>query len=217
VILTLSPVDREGASLPPCLNIHGARGALFRVKLPEYGYTVIAKATGVECAGDLIHESAIYHRLLPIQGKYVPVHLGEIEVDSLLYYAGAVRIVHMMFLSFGGFPIRSPIPTALADEAIRGLRAIHQLGVLQKDPAARNILVHPDRPGMTWIDFERATLFSSRVTLGSLSANKKRKLGVRDGAKFPKSENAFAKEISRATAELARFVGSSSFRGRAGD
>jgi hypothetical protein len=140
--------------------------------------TVFAPAIlpGVECVGDLIHESTIYHRLLPIQGKYVPVHLGDIKVDSLLYYAGAVRIVHMMFLSFGGFPIRLPILAALADEAIRGLQAIHQLGVLQKDPAARNILVHPDRPGMTWIDFERAALLSSRVTLGSLSPNRKRKL-----------------------------------------
>lgn len=164
-----------------------------------------------------MHESAIYQRLLPIQGKYVPVHLGEIEVDNLLYYAGAVRIVHMMFLSFGGFPIRPPIPAALADEAIRGLQAIHQLGVLQKDPAARNILVHPDRPGMTWIDFERATLFSARVTLGRLSANRKRKLEVDDRAKFPNGGNACAKEISRATAELARLVGSPSFRRRVGD
>jgi hypothetical protein len=199
------------------MNIHGARGALFKVKLPEYGYTVVAKATGVECVGDLIHESAIYHRLLPVQGKYVPVHLGDIEVDILLYYAGAVRIVHMMFLSFGGFPLRSPIPAALADEAIRGLQAIHQLGVLQKDPAARNILVHPDRPGMTWIDFEHAILLSPRVALGSLSANRKRKLEVHDGAKFAKSEKACSKEISRATAELARLVGSPSFGGRAGD
>jgi hypothetical protein len=54
------------------------------------------------------------------------------------------------------------------------------------------------------------------VTLGSLSANRKRKLGFRDGAKFPKSENACAKEIARTTAELARLVGSTSFRGRAG-
>jgi hypothetical protein len=37
-----------------------------------------------------------------------------------------------------------------------------------------------------------------------------------DGAKFPKSENACAKEIARATAELARLVGSTSFTGRAG-
>jgi hypothetical protein len=195
------------------MNIHGAREALFKVKLPGFGYTVIAKATGVECVGDLMHESAIYHRLLPIQGKYVPVHLGDIKVDSLLYYAGAVRIVHMMFLSFGGFPIRLPIPAALAEEAIRGLQAIHQLGVLQKDSRAPNILVHPDRPGITWIDFERAELFSQRVTLGSLSANRKRKLEFQEGAQFPgKSSKACAKEIARATAELTRLVGSTSFK-----
>jgi hypothetical protein len=131
-------------------------------------------------------------------------------VSLWLYYAGAVRIVHMIFLSFGGLPIRVPIPAALAGEAIRGLQAIHQLGVLQKDPAARHILVHPDRPGMTWIDFERAVIFSPRVTLGSLSANRKRKLEFREGAKSPeKSENACAKQ-------MARLVGSTSFRGRAG-
>ena len=122
----------------------------------------------------------------------------------------------MMFLSFGGFPIRLPIPVTLADKAIRGLQAIHQLGVLQKDPAIRNILVHPDRPRTTWIDFERATFLSPRVALGSLSANRKRKLEFHDGAKFLTSENACAKEIARATAELARLVGSPSFRGRAG-
>jgi hypothetical protein len=50
-----------------------------------------------------------------------------------------------------------------------------------------------------------------------VSANRKRNLGVHDGAKSPKSESACAKETSRATAELARLVGSPSFRGRAED
>jgi hypothetical protein len=105
---------------------------------------------------------------------------------------------------------KSTDPSHTCREAIRGLQAIHQLGVLQKDPAGRHILVHPDRPGMTWIDFERAVIFSPRVTLGSLSANRKRKLEFREGAKSPeKSENACAKQ-------MARLVGSTSFRGRAG-
>jgi hypothetical protein len=96
-----------------------------------------------------------------------------------------------------------------ADEAIRILYVIHQLGVLQKDFETRHILVHPDRPGMTWIDFERAELFSPRVTLGSLSAHRKRKLEFQEGAKFPeKSDKACAREIIRATAELTRLVGS---------
>jgi hypothetical protein len=53
------------------------------------------------------------------------------------------------------------------------------------------------------------------MTLGSLSPNRKRKLEFQEGAKSPeKSENACAKEIVRATAELTRLVGSTSFRGR---
>jgi hypothetical protein len=131
------------------MNMYGARGALFKVKLLGLGYTVAAKGTGVECARDLIHESKIYRRLLPVQGKCVPVHLGDMKVDSVLYYVGAVRIVHMMFLSFRGFPLRSLISPTLADDAISSLHAIHQLGVLQNDLVAWNILVHPDQPGIT--------------------------------------------------------------------
>ncbi|TAQ85977.1 hypothetical protein B7494_g5705 [Chlorociboria aeruginascens] len=183
------------------MYIHGARGALFKIKLPGFGYTVVAKATGVECVGDLIHESAIYRRLLPIQGKYIPVHLGECTVDTILYYAGAVRIVYMMLLSWGGSPVRPPIPHSLVEEAIQGLQAIHQLGVLQEDPAARNILVHPERPGITWIDFERAILVAPQMTLGSkLSLKKKQKLEMQ--GYLEKSNNAFTQEVDRARAEL---------------
>ena len=48
------------------MNIHGARGAFFKVKLPRFRYTVAAKGTGIECVKDLMHESTIYHRLLPV-------------------------------------------------------------------------------------------------------------------------------------------------------
>jgi hypothetical protein len=65
---------------------------------------------------------------------------------------------------------------------------------------------------MAWIDFEPAALFSPRVTLRSLSTNRKRKLGFWEGAKSPeKRENACAKEIDWATIELDRLVGSTSF------
>jgi hypothetical protein len=76
------------------MNIYRARGALFKVKLPRFSYTVIVKAIGVEYIGDLIYKSAIYHYLLPIQAKYIPLQLGDFKVDSLLYYIGAVHIVY---------------------------------------------------------------------------------------------------------------------------
>jgi hypothetical protein len=61
------------------------------------------------CVDDLKHESDAYHRLRPLQGKYVPVHLEDVAVGGELYYAGAVRIVHMLLLSFEEFPLRSSI------------------------------------------------------------------------------------------------------------
>ncbi|KFZ01138.1 hypothetical protein V500_00875 [Pseudogymnoascus sp. VKM F-4518 (FW-2643)] len=191
------------------MNVHGARGALFKVKLPGFGYTVAAKGTGIECVEDLMHESTIYHRLLPLQGKCVSVHLGDTKVDSILYYAGAVRIVYMMFLSFGGFQLQSPIPPNVADEAICGLHAIHQLGVLQGDPAARNILVHRDRPGITWIDFERAEFIRPRAVLGSLSPNRKRKVSWPHKEEKPHrkdSKRTPVSEIRQAETELAKLA-----------
>jgi hypothetical protein len=193
------------------MNVHRARGALFKVKLPKFGYTVLVKGTGVECVKDLLYELTTYSCLLPIQGKGVPVYLGGIKVDSLLYYTGAVRIVHMIFLSFDGFPIKAPILVTLANEAMCSLQAIHELGVLQKDPRALNILVHPDRPGITWIDFERAELFSPRVALGNLSANRKRKHGFHEVVKFSNRSDLEwakerAKEVVKATTELNRLI-----------
>lgn len=189
------------------MNVHGSRGALFKIKLPTSGYTVAAKGTGTECVEDLMHESAIYQCLHPIQGRHIPVHLGDMPVDGPIYYAGAVLIVHMMFLSFVGYPLQSPIPLSTADEAVRGLRAIHELGVLQKDPAPRNILVHPDRPGeVSWIDFERAEYYSPRPVLGSLSANRKRKK-YSQSQKSQKTTDVSAREISEAEAQLANLVG----------
>ncbi|OAF57498.1 hypothetical protein VC83_04579 [Pseudogymnoascus destructans] len=116
----------------------------------------------------------------------------------------------MMFLSFGGLKLRSPISQTLADDAISGLHAIHQLGVLEGDPAARNILVHPDRPGITWIDFERAEFVHPRAVLGTLSPNRKRKLGwSHEEGKCENgksSKKISASEIGQAKTELARLV-----------
>lgn len=189
------------------MNIHGTRGAFFKVKLPGFGYTVAAKGTGIECVKDLKHESDIYRHLLPLQGKCLSVHLGETEVKNLLYYAGAVRIVHMMFLSFGGFPLRSPISQAVVDNAVSHLRDMHELGVMQGDSIPSNVLVHPDRPGIIWIDFERAELIPARAVLGDLSPNRKRRWSNEEREHVKHSKRTPSSEIREAKTELGRLVG----------
>jgi hypothetical protein len=96
------------------------------------------------------------------------------------------------------------------------VQAIHKLGVLQMDPRAPNILIHPDRPVITWIDFERAELSLPRVALGSLSANRRRKSDSHKGANVPtQSDEECAQkcteEIVAARKKLGPYVGSTSF------
>ncbi|KAJ3453860.1 hypothetical protein MRS44_018492 [Fusarium solani] len=85
---------------------------------------------------DLEHEAAVYERLKPIQGVYVPVFLGAIDLRSMnkiYYYDHRVYVVHMTFLSWGGCNIDKAqnigdINRSLEDEAIRSLRAMHREG-----------------------------------------------------------------------------------------
>lgn len=100
--------------------------------------------------------------------------------------------------------MRSPISPAVVDDAIRGLRAMHDLGVMQGDSTASNILAHPDRPGIIWIDFERAEFIRPRVVLGSLPSNRKRNWSHEEGKHRKRTP---LSEIRQAKTELTRLVG----------
>lgn len=84
------------------VGLHGARGALFQVRLTSHGYTVAAKCTTIDFIKYLQHEATIYKHLRPIQGIHVPVHLGNIDLDRPYFYNKIAELVHMMFLSYGG-------------------------------------------------------------------------------------------------------------------
>ncbi|KAF6807795.1 hypothetical protein CPLU01_15753 [Colletotrichum plurivorum] len=88
----------------------GARGVLFKTSLLAYGYTFVSKGTVRAFIKDLEHEAAVYKRLLAIQGIYVPVFLGAIDLQPLnrtYYYDHRVYVVHMTFLSWGGHDLYS--------------------------------------------------------------------------------------------------------------
>jgi hypothetical protein len=80
----------------------GARGVLFQVTLLAHGYTFVSKGTVRAFIKDLEHEAAVYERLKPIQGVYVPVFLGVINLRSMnkiYYYDHRVYVVHIILLS----------------------------------------------------------------------------------------------------------------------
>ncbi|KAK8038419.1 hypothetical protein PG994_015186 [Apiospora phragmitis] len=139
---------------------------------------------GGHCTGfcqDLEHEAAIYQRLRPIQGVYVPVFLGAIDLRSMsktYYYDHRVYIVHMSFLSWGGTSIPQRLSDSqkcLQNEAFRALGALHRAGVIHHDVRQANLLFNPDTNGVMLIDFERASLLQlSRRPLAQLVPNKRK-------------------------------------------
>lgn len=148
------------------LGLGGARGVLFKVTLLAYGYTLVSKGTVRAFIKDLEHEAAVYERLKPIQGLYVPVFLGVIDLRSMnrtYYYDHRVYVVHMTLLSWGGGTIAEALnngnmPKSPQDMATRALRAMHQEGVIHKDVRLANMLFNREINGIMMVDFERSLL-----------------------------------------------------------
>ncbi|GAP88623.1 putative protein kinase-like domain [Rosellinia necatrix] len=166
------------------LDITGARGALFKVTLLEYGYTFISKGTVQAFIPDLEHEARVYERLKDVQGVYVPVFLGAINLRSLnrtYYYDFRVDIVHLCFMSWGGLSLKDGQDldtnrSTLQHMAIGAMRAIHQQRVVHKDARYENILFNPQTGGVMLIDFERSQLLDMpRPVLATLELNKRRR------------------------------------------
>ncbi|OAL42629.1 hypothetical protein IQ07DRAFT_637603 [Pyrenochaeta sp. DS3sAY3a] len=197
-----------------CLRIHGARGVLFKIRLTAYGYTVAAKGTPRHFVRHLRHEAAIYDRLRPVQGIYVPVCLGSIDLQRPYMYDGIANLVHMLFLGFGGELISQHVNEGnvahVIDMIDRSTRAFHQSGVLHRDLFPRNMLWYQERVMM--IDFERAEVVEARVVLGAISSNRKRKRGLLTGNKQQiKGMSVFEREsIQGAIIELHEIVARSS-------
>ncbi|KAI6506875.1 hypothetical protein MCOR10_011352 [Pyricularia oryzae] len=188
----------------------GARGVLFKVCLVDYGYTIVGKGTVKAFVKDLEHEAAVYTRLQPIQGVYVPVFLGVIDLrlmKKVYYYDHRVYVIHMTFLSWGGCDLDATGIAGggegkLEGKAIRSLRAMHQLGVAHKDVRGANMLFNAETDGVMMIDFERALLLEPpRPPLAQLVPNKRRwKPDMVDSGK-PKGKSGDRGQVSRAFSE----------------
>ncbi|KAL5903044.1 hypothetical protein ACKVV7_011445 [Pyricularia oryzae] len=162
----------------------GARGVLFKIWLIEYGYTFVGKGTIQAFVKDLEHEAAVYKRLHPIQGIYVPVFLGVVDLRSMnriYYYDHRVYVVHITLLSWGGCDLDATEIVGsrgreLEDRAMQSMQVIHKLGVAHKDVRGANMLFNTETSGVMIIDFERALLLEPpRPPLVQLASNKRKR------------------------------------------
>ncbi|KAK3933899.1 hypothetical protein QBC46DRAFT_462886 [Diplogelasinospora grovesii] len=146
-----------GAECIP-LYLSGSVGALFKVRLAAYGYTLVAKGVERPNVKRLQHEKKIYDHLRSIQGKYVPVCLGLTDLFLPYYYNSGV-FKHLLLLSWAGRPLLERVgqisEAPVVDAVSRAFTSLHRLQVLHGDAEARNITYDK---GPMIVDLERAKL-----------------------------------------------------------
>ncbi|KAL2002533.1 hypothetical protein VTN02DRAFT_6556 [Thermoascus thermophilus] len=139
------------------LHIVGRTGFLLKATLLSHGYTVILKATSAEQLPSLKQEVSAYHRLRSLQGRQVPVYIGDFAPQVSYWYHGQ-RMVHMLILSWAGVRAKKvmtqqdePLFLQQRDEILSRIRAC---GVTHNDAEWRNILWNRETHGLVVIDFE---------------------------------------------------------------
>lgn len=109
--------------------------------------------------------------------------------------------MYVIFLGFEGVSLSSKsVIVSISEEAIRGIKAIHALGVLHEDVAFQNLLLQPKGHRPVWHDFERAVLVEQKESLGEISLNRERKRGGK--LKTEGHSDPFRKEFNRAAVLL---------------
>ncbi|KAL9011754.1 MAG: hypothetical protein Q9173_003429 [Seirophora scorigena] len=143
-----------------CLNLRlsGARGMLFKLSLAEHGYTFVGKATIDRFIPCLQHEGRIYDRLRKLQGRLIPVCLGNINLD-IPWYGPGVNLVHMLLMSYGGEHVAYETNRDRIQQAEDFETTIAAFGVQHQDMRSRNMLWSQEIGRLLFIDFERSTTF----------------------------------------------------------
>ncbi|KAL8756164.1 MAG: hypothetical protein Q9184_004585 [Pyrenodesmia sp. 2 TL-2023] len=148
------------------MGIQGARGLLFRITLSSHGYCFVAKGTVYGYIEDLLYEGQVYQHLEQLQGKAIPVYLGNIDLARKYHVRADILIRHMLLLSWAGelsgFTDRPPyddIAKKIRREAFRTLREVQNAGVDQEDFRAPNLLWNEELKRVMLIDFERAVIY----------------------------------------------------------
>jgi serine/threonine protein kinase len=185
--------------------MNGKRGALFKITLWSHGYTFVGKGVPIDFIECAKREEMIYFHLRAIQGQFVPVVFGGLDLRQPFSYDGIVMMVHLTLMSYAGRNLarqHNINEAQLIAQAETSLRAIHHLGVLHSDPIPGNMIWNEEDQRVMFIDFERAR-YLRRIPLGTITANQKRKRVTSVWDKSPnKRSDSFQRELSHMTSTL---------------
>ncbi|KAF5023369.1 hypothetical protein F66182_4572 [Fusarium sp. NRRL 66182] len=183
------------------LYVSGSRGSLFKVRLSSHGYTLVAKGVEFMDADSLRHEEKMYGHLRDLQGDYIPVCLGLIDLIKPYYYDCGVY-KHFMFLSYAGRPVLAELRKVcgqVVDQILTALKQLHKHRVLHRDAEPRNVL-YDKRTGKCMIVDLMLAESCAREALGFIDVNnqsRKRKRGLQKQGK-----DSFAAEARSLLASL---------------
>jgi hypothetical protein len=160
------------------LHLSGSRGSLFKVRLSSHGYTLVAKGVEGMDAALLRHENEVYDCIRALQGEYVPVCLGTVDLIEPYYFDSGV-FKHFLFMSYAGRPVfkSGQVKAGIVDKIVTAFTELHKCHILHCDAEPRNVLYDVRISRCMIVDFERASIHT-RPPLGPISRsgqNRKRK------------------------------------------
>ena len=148
------------------LGIQGATGVLFKVVLDRWGYVLMGKGTVPTLREDLLHELRVYNHIKSLQGVYVPVCLGLVDLVHPYFYDIGVQIRHVLLLSYGGEPLPPRIVKSISpgnqwwknSDVKWAVDAVRACGIDHQDIRVPNLLWDNNKQRVMLIDFERSVV-----------------------------------------------------------
>ncbi|MCJ1247099.1 hypothetical protein MMC30_004310 [Trapelia coarctata] len=157
-----------------------------KVTLASHGYTLVAKGIVASLASLLAYERRVYSHLHAVQGKFIPVCLGTVELIRQYIYGIGTYISHMLLLSWAGEKLAdqyaAQFDAKYRDHTRCAVRAVVNAGVSHGDLEGCNILWNREVERIMLVDFERATIQKEgkSVVQGVQDSARVQPLGTRD-------------------------------------
>ncbi|KAM0554146.1 hypothetical protein ACHAPJ_006945 [Fusarium lateritium] len=163
---SIKPLEGDGK--------YGETGALFKLSLRHFGYTFVGKGTFAAAVKRLQHEAEVYTRIEPLQGHFVPVCLGSIDLDTPFPLAAA-DIVYMLLMSWAGDALT--VADDFLPELPRFQGLLRTYGVIHDDLRQQNVVRNHERGHIMLIDFNLAIMLPAmrHKRVDGLSHKRKRR------------------------------------------
>ncbi|THV85431.1 hypothetical protein D6D29_02361 [Aureobasidium pullulans] len=152
------------------LVMSGRSGVLYMVRILMTGHCLVAKGYRHEDVGWLQNELAVYERLKALQGKFIPVCCGVVDLPKAYNTTESRAVQHLLLLSWAGETLnaRGSGIDQFEPQLLSGLEQMHEKQVVHGDAERRNMLFDRESQRLMIVDFERSRLYHNRPPCDSM-------------------------------------------------